>query len=275
MKRIVKFLFVSLASIFLLTACQSQEDKEKEFKEASASYVNDLYKLLNEYDYNNADTPEKVKKLSKKTLDKKDKLFNEYKKSFDKDALENTEYKELYNTLDNANDIYTHFYKDVIDVSSIKNIENEAYVKHVLDYIYITDQSLSNQKENLKNVNTRDILGKKANNNLDEMFHTDEDENEETLYTFAMLQNEGYEVSDINKLPKFNAIKYNKFKNIEHDNTVSANEYNEMADNTNEMLDKDSAIPHVDDEVNTYLYNIVIDKYNALVDKKYEEAGIE
>ena len=72
----------------------------------------------------------------------------------------------------------------------------------------------------------------------------------------------------VDELPKFDAVKYSKYQNNQHDRTMSANEYNEIADEANKMLDSDSQVEHVDDEVNVYVYNLLMDKYNILVDYK-------
>lgn len=261
-----KVLFLLLASFLVLVGCQSQEDKEKEFKESTNTYVNDINKHLDMYDDDEGENVEDFAKISNKTKKQINESFDKYKESFDEDALDNYENKEVYNTMDKITSLYTDYYSNVNKTAKINNIDDETFIKHLANYTYRLSDSLTNQEENLKEIDTKSILGKKTNNKLNDMIHTDEDEMDEYMSAFASLQGEGYEVDDVEKLPKFDAVKYNKYQNNQHDNTMSANEYNELADNANEMLDNDSQIEHVNDEVNVYVYNLLMDKYNALVD---------
>jgi hypothetical protein len=263
-----KVLFLLLASFLLLAGCQSQKDKEKDFKKSTIKYINDINKSMNKYDDHEEKNVKDFVGISKRTKKEMNQSFKKYKEGFNKDALKNQENKELYNTLSNVHSLYNDYYSNVNKTASIKNISKEAFTKHLADYTYIIDDSLNNQEENLKETNTKTILGKKTNNKLQNMLHTDEDDMDEYITMFAGLQGQGYEVENINDLPKFNAVKYNKYKSNQHDKTMSANEYNEIADNANEMLDSDSQIKHVNNEVNVYVYNLLMDKYNALVDNE-------
>ncbi|RIL83131.1 hypothetical protein BUY23_11945, partial [Staphylococcus cohnii] len=186
--------------------------------------------------------------------------------NFDKDALDNYENKEVYNTLSNITSLYTDYYSNVNKTAKINNIGDETFIKHLANYTYRLSDSLTNQEENLKEIDTKSLLGKKTNNKLNDMIHTDEDDMDEYMSVFGSLQGEGYEVDNVDELPKFDAVKYSKYQNNQHDRTMSANEYNEIADEANRMLDSDSQVEHVDDEVNVYVYNLLMDKYNALVD---------
>ncbi|MDW4344995.1 hypothetical protein QI084_10930 [Staphylococcus saprophyticus] len=263
-----KVLFLIVASFLTLAGCQNQEDKEKEFKKSTNTYVNDINKHLDMYDDEEGDNVEDFAKVSKKTKKDINKSFDKYKESFDEDALDNYENEEIYNTMEKITSLYTDYYSNVNKTAKINNIDDETFIKHLANYTYRLSDSLTNQEENLKEIDTKSILGKKTNNKLNDMIHTDEDEMDEYMSTFASLQGEGYEVDDAEELPKFDAVKYNKYKNNQHDRTMSANEYNEVADDANEMLDSDSQIKHVDDEVNVYVYNLLMEKYNALVDNE-------
>lgn len=261
-----KVLVLLLLSFLILVGCQSQEDKEKEFKKSTTTYVNELNKHLDKYDEDEGESITDFAKISNKTKKEIIKSFDKYKDNFDKDALDNYENKEVYNTLSNITSLYTDYYSNVNKTAKINNIGDETFIKHLANYTYRLSDSLTNQEENLKEIDTKSLLGKKTNNKLNDMIHTDEDDMDEYMSVFGSLQGEGYEVDNVDELPKFDAVKYSKYQNNQHDRTMSANEYNEIADEANKMLDSDSQVEHVDDEVNVYVYNLLMDKYNALVD---------
>ncbi|WP_233242187.1 hypothetical protein, partial [Staphylococcus aureus] len=96
--------------------------------------------------------------------------------------------------------------------------------------------------------------------------HTSETESEKIINTFARLQNQNHVVASLNKIPKRNMTDLNYYSNNKHSKTISAPEFNDIVDKVNSKLDKDAQINHVDDEVNVFVYNILIDIHNALTD---------
>ncbi|MCD8906082.1 hypothetical protein K2V56_11605 [Staphylococcus chromogenes] len=106
---------------------------------------------------------------------------------------------------------------------------------------------------------------------MTKFLHTNEEDQEELINIFASLQNKNYVIDDTNEIPKRDMVKLNKYANDKHNRTVSSAEFNELVDNVNKSLDKDSLINHVDDEVNVYVYNILMEINNALTDVHNEE----
>src|SRR5699024_3289373 len=140
-------------------------------------------------------------KISNKTKKEIIKSFDIYKDNFDKDALDNYENKEVYNTLSNITSLYTDYYSNVNKTAKINNIGDETCIKHLANYTYRLSDSLTNQEENLKEIDTKSLLGKKTNNKLNDMIHTDEDDMDEYMSVFGSLQGEGYEVDNVDELP--------------------------------------------------------------------------
>ncbi|POA05760.1 hypothetical protein CD153_02520, partial [Staphylococcus carnosus] len=97
-------MFVSMIAVLLLAGCQSQEDKEKEFRKQTNIYLEKLTKEIDKTD----NTSEEELSDYKKTVAKTDKAnkkikkdFKDYKDSFDKDALDNKKNKKIYTGVSN------------------------------------------------------------------------------------------------------------------------------------------------------------------------------
>lgn len=259
--------------LVLLSACgMSEEDKEKKFSDASKKYVKDITKTFKKIDEIKSEDPNVISKEAKKASKEIDKSYKDYKQEVDKELLKDYyDREELDKTFKYIYEIYSDLYMRLDNVGSIDGVSKEAYFKIAVKDIYIAQESLGNLKVNIENVETRKILGKEQNNNLYNILHTKEEEQEELIKAFALLQNKNHIINDTDKIPKRDMVKLNKYSKNNHTRTVSAAEFNELVDEVNKRLDKDSQISRVDDEVNVYVYNILMEINNALTEVHNEE----
>lgn len=258
--------------VFLSACGMSEEEKEKKFSDASQKYVKNITETFKRIDNIETDNPQVISKKAKQASQEIDKAYKEYKKEVDSELLkDNYEREELDKTFKYINEIYSDLYMRFDKVGSIDGVTEEAFFKIVSKDVYITQQSLGNIEENVNAIDTRKILGKEQNNNLYNILHTNEEDQEELINIFASLQNKNYVIDDTNEIPKRDMVKLNKYANDKHNRTVSSAEFNELVDDVNKSLDKDSLINHVDDEVNVYVYNILMEINNALIEVHNEE----
>ncbi|HFE5213911.1 TPA: hypothetical protein ACF9T9_002384 [Staphylococcus aureus] len=271
-----RLLGLVLASTLVISACGGDSEKKQEnnkevndrnFSITSQKYIENLTKTLNRIESSDSVAPKQISKEVAEASNEIKQIYEAYQKNIDKRLSNNQyEYQILNKTFRQIKEIYLDLYSRIEKVGSIDNISKETFHKLVLKDIYISQKSLNNIEENIKDIDTRGILGKNQNNNLYKILHTSETESEKIIDTFARLQNQNHVVASLNKIPKRNMTDLNYYSNNKHSKTISAPEFNDIVDKVNSKLDKDAQINHVDDEVNVFVYNILIDIYNALTD---------
>ncbi|WP_236650901.1 hypothetical protein [Staphylococcus aureus] len=271
-----RLLGLVLASTLVISACGGDSEKKQEnnkevndrnFSITSQKYIENLTKTLNRIESSDSVAPKQISKEVAEASNEIKQIYEAYQKNIDKRLSNNQyEYQVLNKTFRQIKEIYLDLYSRIEKVGSIDNISKETFHKLVLKDIYISQKSLNNLEENIKDIDTRGILGKNQNNNLYKILHTSETESEKIINTFARLQNQNHVVASLNKIPKRNMTDLNYYSNNKHSKTISAPEFNDIVDKVNSKLDKDAQINHVDDEVNVFVYNILIDIHNALTD---------
>ncbi|HHD0947427.1 TPA: hypothetical protein ACN1XZ_000099 [Staphylococcus aureus] len=271
-----RLLGLVLASTLVISACGGDSEKKQEnnkevndrnFSITSQKYIENLTKTLNRIESSDSVAPKQISKEVAEASNEIKQIYEAYQKNIDKRLSNNQyEYQVLNKTFRQIKEIYLDLYSRIEKVGSIDNISKETFHKLVLKDIYISQKSLNNLEENIKDIDTRGILGKNQNNNLYKILHTSETESEKIINTFARLQNQNHVVASLNKIPKRNMTDLNYYSNNKHSKTISAPEFNDIVNKVNSKLDKDAQINHVDDEVNVFVYNILIDIHNALTD---------
>ncbi len=271
-----RLLGLVLASTLVISACGGDSEKKQEnnkevndrnFSITSQKYIENLTKTLNRIESSDSVAPKQISKEVAEASNEIKQIYEAYQKNIDKRLSNNQyEYQVLNKTFRQIKEIYLDLYSRIEKVGSIDNISKETFHKLVLKDIYISQKSLNNLEENIKDIDTRGILGKNQNNNLYKILHTSETESEKIINTFARLQKQNHVVASLNKIPKRNMTDLNYYSNNKHSKTISAPEFNDIVDKVNSKLDKDAQINHVDDEVNVFVYNILIDIHNALTD---------
>lgn len=271
-----RLLGLVLASTLVISACGGDSEKKQEnnkevndrnFSITSQKYIENLTKTLNRIESSDSVAPKQISKEVAEASNEIKQIYEAYQKNIDKRLSNNQyEYQVLNKTFRQIKEIYLDLYSRIEKVGSIDNISKETFHKLVLKDIYISQKSLNNLEENIKDIDTRGILGKNQNNNLYKILHTSETESEKIINTFARLQNQNHVVASLNKIPKRNMTDLNYYSNNKHSKTISEPEFNDIVDKVNSKLDKDAQINHVDDEVNVFVYNILIDIHNALTD---------
>ncbi|HHD1225366.1 TPA: hypothetical protein ACN11C_002385 [Staphylococcus aureus] len=271
-----RLLGLVLASTLVISACGGDSEKKQEnnkevndrnFSITSQKYIENLTKTLNRIESSDSVAPKQISKEVAEASNEIKQIYEAYQKNIDKRLSNNQyEYQVLNKTFRQIKEIYLDLYSRIEKVGSIDNISKETFHKLVLKDIYISQKSLNNLEENIKDIDIRGILGKNQNNNLYKILHTSETESEKIINTFARLQNQNHVVASLNKIPKRNMTDLNYYSNNKHSKTISAPEFNDIVDKVNSKLDKDAQINHVDDEVNVFVYNILIDIHNALTD---------
>ncbi|MCY1591148.1 hypothetical protein [Staphylococcus pettenkoferi] len=258
-------IFIGFIALFIILAgCQSQEDKEKEFKKQTNLYIDKLAKNVDKVDKAGTDNPEDHKKIISAT-DKANKQiksdFKKYKEDFNKDALDNKDNKKIYQNVSNITDIYTQSYDNLHKISKAEGLDKESFAKHALNEFTNSYVALGTQMSNLEKSKAKKILNEKAYDHLKSTIDRSTNEVDTVAKGYAMLQGQGFDLK-AEDMPKFDAVKYGKYHKDGETKEVSADKYNQLADKANKIYDKDSQVPHVDKSVNELSYKLLEEKYN-------------
>lgn len=252
-----------LALIIVLAGCQSQEDKEKEFKKQTNIYIEKLSKTVDKVDQTSANDLKDYKKIVSATDKTNTEIkadYKKYKESFDKDALDNKDNKKVFDTITNITDIYTQSYDNIHKIGDAQGVDEKSFSKHALNEFTNAYAALANQSDNLKKEKADKILNEKAYKSLETTIERSSNELETVVKGYAILQGHDFNLPK-KDLPTFDAVKFGKYHLDGENKTVTADKYNQLADKANKVLDKDSQVPHVSQSVNEFSYDLLSDKY--------------
>lgn len=263
-------MFVSMIAVLLLAGCQSQEDKEKEFRKQTNIYLEKLTKEIDKTD----NTSEEELSDYKKTVAKTDKAnkkikkdFKDYKDSFDKDALDNKKNKKIYTGVSNITELYINLYDNLNKISKAKDVDTIKFSKHALNDFYITYFAQANQIDNLQDAKAEKSLNKDVYSHFEDTVLKGYQDLPQVIGSYIMMQGHGQDL-DKKDVPKYDMTKYAKYKNNDDTKTVSAKKYNDLADKVNKELDDGSQVPHIHKSVNEFVYKILQGKYDVLKEKE-------
>lgn len=269
MKALRNFLLIGLCMIFFLAGCQNKLGTRNEFKYATNIYAEQLADSLLAVKNADASDVQSIVKATDQANEKLKKDYSKYKNKIKPEDLKQKDQKQLYDILTNITEIQTQLFDDLHHNSQVKGMNYESFSKHGMERYYEASFALGNQYDNLKNIDAKNLMNEKVYDKLETYLQGLNQARSENLYAFALSQNKGYYVNPKN-LAKIDPVKFSKYKNNSETETVPKATYNKEVDAVNTGLDKDSKLPHVNQDVNVFLLKMLVEKEEMLV-RVYQE----
>lgn len=270
MKLARRLLLLAMVTIFFLVGCsphlplkQHSKSDTSDFKKATNRYVDLMTREVERLDNIDVSNYKSVVKDTDEGKEKLERYFKQYDEGFNHAVLKQKKNQEIYQSLKNMNEIYTHLYQNLHQLSHAPGVDQMKFGKQSCFLFYTAYTALQIQKDNLEAANGHDVIDSKYYQQLNTNIQNSSMDTDMILMSYASSQNKGQDLK-AKDVPQFDAVKYGKFKPYNQDEKVDSSDYNKLADFMNKYLDDDSVVKHVDQPVERFVYDMRVKEMKAI-----------